>query len=32
MKIPEGIQVVGVTTVGEVLKKSFLKKIDKKSF
>ena len=26
MKIPEGIQVIGVTTVGEVLKKSFLKR------
>ena len=31
MKIPEGIQVVGVTTVGEVLKKSLFLKSDKKS-
>ena len=32
MKIPEGIQVIGVTTVGEVLKKSFLKKTSKQVF
>ena len=32
MKIPEGIQVVGVTTVGEVLKKSLFLESDRRSF
>ena len=32
MTIPEGIQVVGVTTVGEVLKKSSLKNLAQKRY